>query len=202
LFNHNNAVPGIELSASNQTQPGQIRFAIGVRRANSRSSTKFFEPSSAHHNNPASIRVNVGVDSKSKTASARTASQLSRGSVIPFATSKAKRRCWSLLLAASREGNQEGRIRDSLREREKTFREDRSAGPPQTTPAWRSNLCFPPLDLALSLAARALDVPGAHPYGRDFSFSHASSSSVSRIVSVCLRATTLSLMLLRDSFRR
>jgi hypothetical protein len=55
LFNRDQAVPGIKLTPSNQTPPGQIGFAIGLRGANSRRSTKFLELSNASRNNPASI---------------------------------------------------------------------------------------------------------------------------------------------------
>jgi hypothetical protein len=91
-----------------------------------------------------------------------------------------------MLVVASRQGNPEARIRDSLREREKPFREDSSAGPPQITPAWRSNLCFPPLDLALSSGSRARLPRGTPVYGliSPLATSHARSSFESRIVSV------------------
>src|SRR5260370_28411900 len=80
-------------------------------------------------------------------------------------------------------GHNKARIHDGFHERENPLRDETLEEPPLIAPAWRRNLCLPPVDRAASSCSR-MRRPTGTPVWRDCSLSQARSSSVRRIVSV------------------
>src|SRR5712675_1498681 len=89
-----------------------------------------------------------------------------------------------MLIVTVADRDDKTRVGNSFHFPEYPLRVERSAGP-LSAPMCRRNRCLPPLDLALSSCSRT-SRPIGTPVRREFSFSHASSSSGRRIVNVLL----------------
>lgn len=173
-------MPGVEFAHANEAEVREAGLTIGVSPGE-RGELEQVVPAVEGQSNEALLQH--GEDdrhvSEVKPASARTASQVKRGSLDLLGHADGPP---MVPIVAVRERDEEAGIGNAFHERANPLREDRSRGP-RTEPASRMNDCRGLPALALSSCSRTI-LPWATPVLAATCSSHAASSLVRRTVIV------------------